>query len=58
MNLKELKIIWKKEENAAHIHGWDFSHISPEYGKSPIFRGDMRKSKIYHGITSPLSDAI
>ena len=27
MNIEELKSIWKKEENAAHIHGWDFSHL-------------------------------
>ena len=23
--------IWKKEESAAHIHGWDFSHIEGKY---------------------------
>ena len=27
MKRTELKEIWKKEEDAAHIHGWDFSHI-------------------------------
>lgn len=27
MNQTELKRTWKKEEKAAHIHGWDFSHI-------------------------------
>ena len=27
MTKSELKEIWKKEELAAHIHGWDFSHI-------------------------------
>ena len=27
MKKTELKEIWKKEEDAAHIHGWDFSHI-------------------------------
>ena len=31
MNFEELKAIWKKEENAAHIHGWDFSHIYGRY---------------------------
>lgn len=31
MNKTELKLIWKKEENAAHIHGWDFSHIYGRY---------------------------
>lgn len=31
MNKTELKSIWKKEENVAHIHGWDFSHIHGRY---------------------------
>ena len=31
MNIEELKTIWKQEENAAHIHGWDFSHIYGRY---------------------------
>ncbi len=31
MNKPELKAIWKKEEEAAHIHGWDFSHIRGRY---------------------------
>ena len=28
MNTQDLKAIWLEEEKAAHIHGWDFSHIS------------------------------
>ena len=31
MNIDKLREIWKKEENAAHIHGWDFSHICGRY---------------------------
>ena len=31
MNKTELKAIWKKEEDAAHIHGWDFSHIDGRF---------------------------
>lgn len=31
MNKNELYIIWKKEEEIAHIHGWDFSHIHGRY---------------------------
>lgn len=31
MNKTELKEIWKNEENVAHIHGWDFSHIHGRY---------------------------
>lgn len=26
-----LRNIWKQEEEAAHIHGWDFSHIHGRY---------------------------
>lgn len=28
MNIQDLKAIWLEEEKAAHIHGWDFSHIN------------------------------
>ncbi|MCM1188471.1 MAG: class I SAM-dependent methyltransferase [bacterium] len=31
MNKEKLKQIWKQEEEAAHIHGWDFSHIHGRY---------------------------
>lgn len=31
MNAEELKVIWKKEEAMAHIHGWDFTHIHGRY---------------------------
>lgn len=31
MNKQYLKNIWKQEEEAAHIHGWDFSHIHSRY---------------------------
>lgn len=31
MNIEKLREIWEKEENAAHIHGWDFSHIRGRY---------------------------
>ena len=31
MNEYELKNTWKKEEQIAHIHGWDFSHIEGRY---------------------------
>ena len=31
MNIEKLRIIWKNEENEAHIHGWDFSHIHGRY---------------------------
>lgn len=31
MNTEELKQIWLKEQEAAHIHGWDFSHINGRF---------------------------
>ena len=31
MNKAELRSIWEKEEKAAHIIGWDFSHIHGRY---------------------------
>lgn len=31
MNRNELKEYWLKEEKAAHIHGWDFSHIAGRF---------------------------
>ena len=31
MDELKLREIWKKEEEAAHIHGWDFSHINGRY---------------------------
>ena len=31
MRETELREIWKKEEQIAHIKGWDFSHIDGKY---------------------------
>lgn len=31
MDRGRLRAIWKREEEAAHIHGWDFSHIRGRY---------------------------
>lgn len=31
MNTEELKQIWLKEQEAAHIRGWDFSHINGRF---------------------------
>ena len=31
MNKAYLRNAWKQEEEAAHIHGWDFSHIHDRY---------------------------
>ena len=31
LNREELIAFWKKEEDTAHIHGWDFSHLDGRY---------------------------
>ena len=36
MNKTELYNIWKQEEDQAHIHGWDFSHIEDRYEQAPL----------------------
>lgn len=33
MTPNERKKLWKKEEETAHIHGWDFSHIHDRYSE-------------------------
>lgn len=36
MKQTELKEIWKQEEEIAHIHGWDFSHIDGRCVEAPL----------------------
>lgn len=43
MKQTELKSIWKKEENVAHIHGWDFSHIHGRYEEEMDLPWDYTK---------------
>ena len=31
MDRAHFRAVWEQEEQAAHIHGWDFSHISGRY---------------------------
>ncbi len=42
MNRAELRAIWKKEEESAHIHGWDFSHIRGRYEEENDLPWDYR----------------
>ena len=42
MNEHELINIWKKEELAAHIHGWNFSHIEGRYTEETDLPWDYR----------------
>lgn len=41
--IKELKEVWKSEEDIAHIHGWDFSHISERYEEENELPWDYKK---------------
>lgn len=43
MNKYNLKAIWKREEKAAHIHGWDFSHIRGRYEEENDLPWDYKK---------------
>lgn len=43
MNRDELKKIWKQEEEIAHIHGWDFSHIHGRYEEENDLPWDYEK---------------
>ena len=42
MNTIELIKNWKAEEEIAHIHGWDFSHIGGRYTEEDDFPWDYR----------------
>lgn len=44
MNKEELRYIWKKEEEMAHIVGWDFSHIHERYDEERDLSWDYEKS--------------
>lgn len=43
MNKEMLKSIWKQEEEVAHIHGWDFSHIHGRYTEEKDLPWDYEK---------------
>ena len=43
MDIDKLREIWKKEESAAHIHGWDFSHINGRYEEEEDLPWDYEK---------------
>lgn len=44
MNKEELRYIWKKEEQMAHIVGQDFSHIHERYDEERDLSWDYEKS--------------
>ena len=44
MNTNELLAYWKSEEEIAHIHGWDFSHIDGRYTEEGDLPWDYREA--------------
>lgn len=43
MNEAELQVLWKKEEELAHIQGWDFSHIYGRFEEESDLPWDYEK---------------
>ena len=43
MKENELIQAWKEEEEIAHIHGWDFSHIDGRYMEDTNFPWNYRQ---------------
>ncbi|MCR4946659.1 MAG: class I SAM-dependent methyltransferase [Lachnospiraceae bacterium] len=41
--INKLRKEWEAEENVAHIHGWDFSHINGRYEEKDELPWDYRK---------------
>ena len=48
MNTNELIKRWKAEEEIAHIHGWDFSHIEGRYMEEGDLPWDYREEILRH----------
>ena len=48
MNETELRSSWKQKENAAHIHGWDFSHIAGRYTEETDLPWDYQRIVLEH----------
>ena len=48
MNTNELIKNWKAEEEIAHIHGWDFSHIEGRYMEEDDLPWDYREEILRH----------
>lgn len=44
MNTNELINRWKAEEQIAHVHGWDFSHIAGRYSEEDNLPWDYRET--------------
>lgn len=50
MSTEELRAIWQQEEDIAHIHGWDFSHIHGRYEEEQDLPWDY-ESVVRHYLT-------
>ena len=51
MRSNELITEWKSEEDIAHIHGWDFSHIAGRYTEAADLPWDYREEIL--GVLQP-----
>lgn len=43
MDKEELLKLWLHEEEIAHIHGWDFSHINGKYDEEHDLPGITKR---------------
>ena len=43
MKNEALIMSWRHEEQIAHIHGWDFSHIQDRYAEEDDLPWDYRQ---------------
>lgn len=50
MNKENLKNIWKQKAYAAHIHGWDFSHIYGRFEEGNNLPWDYEQEEAYRPI--------
>lgn len=48
MEEHDLISIWKQEEDVAHIHGWDFSHLDGRYTEETDLPWDYRRIILNH----------
>lgn len=48
MNTNELIAFWRAEENVAHIHGWDFSHINGRYTEETDLPWNYRSTILHY----------
>ena len=48
MEVNQLIPLWRAEEEIAHIHGWDFSHLDGRWDEDGIQLWDYRSAVMHH----------